>query len=323
MQRRTLLMAAACGPSMLPVAARAQPSAAPLPRLRIVIPANAGGGWDQTGRALGEALLGSAQAAAIDYENKGGQGGVVGLQHFVERYAEDDAALMVGGFVMVGSIALNRPRHDLSGVLPIARLTTELPALVVRADAPYRDMRAFSAALRTRPRELAIAGGGAGGIDHMCAGMLARAVGIDPAALVYRPYSSGAEVLAAVGSGAVAAAISGYGELKGGLASGRLRALGIAARRPTHGVPSMAEQGVNVELGNWRGVFAPRSTPPARAAQLRDAVQAATQHASWKVALQRNNWQPAWLAGAALREAIEVDQAIAGVLVRLLQLKPS
>ncbi len=329
MQRRSLLLGAAAGASLFATTGlRAQPSAPataapPIPKLRIFIPANAGGGWDLTGRTLGEALVASGQVGSVEYENKGGKGGVVGLQHMVEHYAGDPNTLMVGGFVMVGSIALNKPQHDLSRVEPIARLTTELPVLVVKADAPYADLKAFAAALRTRPGEISIAGGGAGGIDHMCAGMMARAVGVNPEALVYKPYSSGSEVLSAVTKGDVAAAISGYGELKQGLASGKLRALGIASRRAAYGLPAMSEQGVNVELGNWRGVFAPLGLPPARNAQLRDAVQAATQHASWKAALTRNNWQAAWLAGPGLRDAIEVDQAIAGVLVRLLQLKPS
>jgi putative tricarboxylic transport membrane protein len=330
MQRRSLLLGAATGASLFATGLRAQPGAAttataapPIPKLRIVIPANAGGGWDLTGRTLGEALVAAGQVGSIEYENKGGKGGVVGLQHVVERYAGDPSTLMVGGFVMVGSIALNQPPHDLARMEPIARLTTELPVLVVKADSPYADLKAFAAAFRTRPSEVSIAGGGAGGIDHMCAGMMARAIGINPTALVYKPYSSGSEVLAAVTKGDVAAAISGYGELKQGLASGKLRALGIASRRSAYGVPAMSEQGINVELGNWRGVFAPTGLPPARVAQLRDAVQVATQHATWKAALTRNNWQAAWLAGPGLRDAIEVDQAIAGVLVRLLQLKPS
>ena len=327
MQRRSLLLGAAAGASLSATGLRAQPAAGaatpPIPKLRIVIPANVGGGWDLTGRTLGEALVASGQVGSIEYENKGGKGGVVGLQHVIERYAADADTLMVGGFVMVGSIALNKPPHDLSRMEPIARLTTELPVLVVKAESPHADLRAFAAALRTRPAETSIAGGGAGGIDHMCAGMMARAVGINPAALVYKPYSSGSEVMAAVSKGEVAAAISGYGELKQGLASGKLRALGIASRRSVHGLPAMSEQGVNVELGNWRGVFAPGGLPPARNAQLRDAVQAATQHARWKAALARHDWQAAWLSGPALKEAIEVDSAIAGVLVRLLQLKPS
>jgi putative tricarboxylic transport membrane protein len=326
MQRRSLLLGAAAGASLSTAGLRAQPAAgaAPsIPKLRIVIPANAGGGWDLTGRSLGETLIAAGQVGSVEYENKGGKGGVVGLQHVVERYAGDPNTLMVGGFVMVGSIALNQPPHGLSSVEPIARLTTELPVLVVKAGSPHADLPSFAASLRTRPGETSIGGGGAGGIDHMCAGMMARTLGVNPSALVYKPYSSGSEVMAAVTKGDVAAAISGYGELKEGLSSGKLRALGIASRRSAHGLPAMAQQGVNVELGNWRGVFAPGGLPPARSARLRDAVQAATQHAAWKAALTRNNWQPAWLSGPALREAIEVDQAIAGVLVRLLQLKPS
>jgi putative tricarboxylic transport membrane protein len=285
------------------------------------IPANTGGGWDQTGRALGAALLAAGQAGEVEYENKGGKGGVIGLAQFVEKYGQDPAALLVGGFVMVGSVALNRPAVDLSRVTPVARLTQELPVLVVPANSRYRGMAAFAADLKARPAALAIAGGGAGGVYHMCAGMIARAAGVDPALLSYQPYASGAEVLAAVGSGKVAAAISGYGELKEGIASGVVRALGITSRRAAFGVPSMVEQGLQVELSNWRGVFAAGGLAAAQVAALRDAVQKATQHPGWKDALQQNNWQAAWLAGPELQQALDWDQSMARVLVHLLHLK--
>jgi putative tricarboxylic transport membrane protein len=329
MQRRQLMRAAAAWGAMAAggrawgqAAGAARAAApAPFPRLRMLIPANAGGGWDQTGRALGAALLAAGQAGEVEYENKGGKGGVIGLAHFVEKYGADPAALMVGGFVMVGSVALNRPAIDLGRVTPLARLTSELSVLVVPANSRYRNMAAFAADLKAKPAAVAIAGGGAGGVDHMCAGMIARAVGVDPAALAYQPFSSGSEVLAAVSSGKVAAAISGYGELKEGIASGAVRALGVTSRRAAFGVPSMVEQGLQVELANWRGVFAAAGLSAAQLGALRDAVQKATQHAAWKEALQHNNWQAAWLTGPEFQQALDWDQSMARVLVQLLHLK--
>jgi putative tricarboxylic transport membrane protein len=222
---------------------------------------------------------------------------------------------------MVGSIALNRPQIDLSRVTPIARLTSELLVLVVPASSRHRSLHTFAEELKARTASMPIAGGGAGGVDHICAAMVGRAVNIDPAQLVYQPFSSGGEVLAAVASGKVAAAISGYGELKAGIMSGQVRALGISARRATYGVPSMREQGVNVELGNWRGVFAGNSLTPAQLGELREAVQKATLHPSWKETLTRNNWQASWLAGEELQRSIDFDLTSARVLVHMLKLK--
>src|SRR5436309_4777823 len=316
MQRRSLLGAAAL--SLLP-ASRLQAQA--LPQLRIFVPANPGGGWDSTGHALGNALVAAGQAGDVSYENKGGKGGVIGLAQFVERHASDPAALMVGGYVMVGSIALNRPAVDLSKVTPIARLTSELLVLVVPAASRYRKVGDVLGDLKARPAAVSVGGGGAGGVDHMFAAMMVRAASLDPTSLVYKPFSSGADVLAALAAGQLSAAVSGYGEFKDAIAAGTVRALGISSKRASYGIASLTEQGVKVELANWRGVFAGAALSEPQAVALRDAVQRATLHATWKDALARNSWQSAWATGREFREAIELDESLARVMVHLLHLK--
>jgi putative tricarboxylic transport membrane protein len=332
MERRQLMRALLAGSGLSsaePILAK-EPARAPAPpreasnpfqKLRILIPANRGGGWDQTGRALGAALQTAGQAVDVEYENKGGKGGVVGLAHFVGTYGPDPAALMVGGFVMVGSVALNKPAIDLSRVHPVARLTNELLVLVVPANSPYRTLAPFIADLKRDPGGVTIAGGGAGGVDHMCAAMIARAAGIDAGRLSYKPFSSGSEVMAAVGKGQVAAAISGYGELKDSISAGTTRALGVTSRGEAFGIPSMAHQGVPVELINWRGVFAASGLSSEQVARLREVVQRATQHSGWREALQRNNWRPAWLSGTAFEQSLEWDLGMARLLLHLLHLK--
>src|SRR5438093_4648961 len=237
------------------------------------------------------------------------------------RCASDPAALMVGGYVMVGSIALNRPAVDLSKVTPIARLTSELLVLVVPAASRYRKVGDVLGDLKAKPSGVSVGGGGAGGVDHMFAAMMVRAAGLDPTSLVYKPFSSGADVLAALAAGQLSAAVSGYGEFKDAIAAGTVRTLGISSKRASYGIASLTEQGVKVELANWRGVFAGAALSEPQAVALRDAVQRATLHASWKDALARNSWQSAWATGREFREAIELDESLARVMVHLLHLK--
>lgn len=304
----------------LPTAAQAA-TQTPLGRLRILIPAKPGGGWDGTGHAVGDALVAAGQASEIVYENKGGKGGILGLAEFVEKYPDAQDTVMVGGFVMVGSIALNRPAITLARVKPVARLTSEVLALVVPADSKFQTIKDFQAALVKNIAEVPLAGGGAGGVDHMCAALVARAAGADPGKLVYVPSSSGAEVMQALAAGKVAAAVSGFGELKSGIASGKLRALAISSRRGLFGIPSFREQRLDVDLANWRGIFAPAGMSDAQVANVRAALQKATQHPSWQAALVRNDWQPSWQVGTEFAESMELDKAMADALVYILKLK--
>ena len=95
-------IAALAAAGSLPLAARAAPS------VKIMIPANPGGGWDTTGRALGKALQ-EAGASAVQFENKGGAAGAIGLAQFVNAAKGDPNALMVMGAVMLGGIITGKP----------------------------------------------------------------------------------------------------------------------------------------------------------------------------------------------------------------------
>jgi putative tricarboxylic transport membrane protein len=323
MNRRHFLSRSACaglGASALALAA--PPSlAAGFDRMNVYIPANTGGGWDATGRALGAALMGSGQAVEVAYDNKGGQGGLVGLPDFVQRFSDNPQALIVSGLVMIGSIALNRPAVDLRQLAPVARLSTDLLVLIVPRDSPYKDCASLMRDLKSRPAAVGIAGGGAGGVDHMCTAMLARAAGADLAQLKYLPFAGGGDMLKALADGRAQAAVSGYGELKKVLQDGEVRALGVTSLKSSFGIPSMREQGINVDLTNWRGVFAGRGITPVQLEALREAVFKATQHPSWKEALARNSWQPAWLAGKDFQEFVDLDVAMSFALVKVLRLR--
>jgi putative tricarboxylic transport membrane protein len=290
-------------------------------RLNVYIPANVGGGWDATGRALGAALQGAGQTTDVAYDNKGGQGGLLGLPDFVQRFGGNPNALIVSGLVMIGSIALNRPAVDLRQLTPVARLSTDLLVLIVPKNSPYKDCASLMHDLKARPESLAIAGGGAGGVDHMCTAMIARAATADLNQIKYLPFAGGAEMLKALASGRAQAAVSGYGELKKALQDGDVRALGVTSIKSSFGIPSLKEQGINVDLTNWRGVFAGKSITAPQVDSLRDAVLKATQHASWKDTLARNSWQPAWLAGNDFQEVVNLDMAMAFALVKVLKLR--
>src|SRR3546814_15682989 len=86
----------------------------------------------------------------------------------------------------------------------------------------------------------------------------------------YIPYSGGGEALAASLGGHVTAGVSGYGEFAGQIASGDLRALAIssAERVPGIDIPTLREQGVEVDLANWRAVMAPPELDDAERAQM-------------------------------------------------------
>jgi putative tricarboxylic transport membrane protein len=157
----------------------------------------------------------------------------------------------------------------------------------------------LTAKLKADPGSVAFGGGSAGGTDHILAGLVAKAVDADVSKLNYVPFSGGGEALAAILGGHVVAGISGYSEWAGQIESGELRALGISApeRQPGIDIATLKEQGVDVDLANWRAIVAPPGLDDAQEKALLETVDAAVKSDAWKKVLTDKNWTDLYLPG--------------------------
>ena len=284
--------------------------AAAIDSLKILVPAAPGGGWDQTGRALQAAMQSDGVVKKVTVDNKGGAGGTIGLAQFVSSSKGDPNVLLVGGMVMVGAIISNKSPVNLSQVTPIARLTGEFEVIVVPGTSKIQSMKELVAQFKANPGGVAWGGGSAGGTDHILAGMIAQAVGVDPAKVNYIAYAGGGEAQAAIMGGHVAAGISGYGEFAAQIKSGKLRALAVSSdkRIPGIDIPTLKEQGVDVEVVNWRAVFAAPGITDAQKKELIDAVGKTVKSAAWQDTLKRNEWTDMYVAGDAFKTFLDADQ---------------
>ena len=281
--------------------------AAAQPTLKMMIPANPGGGWDQTGRQLAAAMQSAKLVSGVQFDNKGGAAGTIGLAQFVNSAKGDPNALMVGGMVMVGGIILNQSSVNLGMVTPVARLTSEWEVIVVPAASPHKTMADLVQALKGNPGKVSWGGGSAGGTDHILVGMIARAVGVDPAKTNYVAYKGGGEALTGIIGGHVTAGVSGIGEFAEQIKGGRLRPLAVSAPKAVDGVPSLKEQGIDVELGNWRGVFAGPGITAVQRDALVKLVQDATDTPAWKQTLDKLGWTPFFLGGDPFKAFLDED----------------
>jgi putative tricarboxylic transport membrane protein len=92
--------------------------------------------------------------------------------------------------------------------------------------------------------------------------------------------------------GHVTVAVGGYNEYEAQIKDGKLRAIGVAApkRLPGLDIPTFREQGVNVELANWRGVFAPPGISDADAKALSAAIDKLAKSEAWKKTREERGW---------------------------------
>jgi putative tricarboxylic transport membrane protein len=322
LDRRHLLLGSAAvtagWPLSLATFGRAQAQTVDL--LKIFVPAAPGGGWDQTARTIEQVLRATGLVRGVQITNVGGAGGTVGLPQFLNQWKGQGNALMVAGMVMVGAIIANKSPLRLAQATPIARLTGEFQALVVPAPSPFKTAKDFAAALKADPAKVPVAGGSAGGTDHILLGMIAKALGVNPTKVSYVAFAGGGPATAALLGNQVAAGISGYGEFAEQIKAGKLRLIAISAdkREPGLDAPTLKEEGIDVELFNWRGVFAPPAVTDAQRQAMIALIEKMAASPQWAEACKARGWTQITLAGDAYKTFLEAETArIEGILKEL------
>ena len=309
MRRDTFLksLAAMAAVGALPLSAQAASA------IKMMLPANPGGGWDTTGRSLGKALQDAGVASSVTYDNKGGAAGAIGLAQFVNGSKGDPNAMMVMGAVMLGGIITGKPPVNLSQATPLARLTSEYNVFVLPANSPYKSMAEVIAQLKKDPGSIKWGGGSRGSTEHIAAAMIAREVGVDPAKINYVAFRGGGEAISAILGGNVTVGGSGFSEFAEYIATGKMKPIGVTSAQRLKGaassVPTLKEQGINVEIGNWRGVYGAPGISKAQRDELVAQIEKATKSKAWAEALQKNDWTPAWLGGDAFGKFVDDEFA--------------
>ena len=284
----------------------------------IMAPANPGGGWDSTARAMQEVMQAEGIAASVEVVNVPGAGGTVGLAQFAADSAGDPTKLIVGGYVMVGAILTNASPVTLADVTPIARLTGDTEAIVVPAASDIQTLGDLVEKMKADPGAVSWAGGSAGGVDHITVGLLAKAAGVDPTKINYVAFSGGGEAMAAILGNQVTAGISSIGEFSEQVKAGTMRLLAVSSadRLPGVDAPTIKEAGFDVVVQNWRMVAAAPGLSDEQKAKVAADIEKLNASAGWKAMLETKGWANTYLAGAEFDAQLAADTAATETVLR-------
>lgn len=266
-------------------------------QLKIMAPADPGGGWDSTARAMQAAL--EEIVGRSEVYNVTGAGGTIGLSQFV-NYEGQSNQLMVMGLVMVGAIAANDPEVKLDQVTPIAELVNEEQLVVVPTDSPIKDVEDLATRMERDIGNVAWAGGSAGGAEQILAGLIAKDLGQEAADVNYIAHSGGGEAIATLLSRTDTVGVSSVSEFRPQIEAGKLRPIAVASAERIDQLPdtpTLTESGIDVEVTNWRGVVAPPGLDAEQREGLQDIVEEMTETDSWQETLEREGWTSVVLIG--------------------------
>jgi putative tricarboxylic transport membrane protein len=280
-------------------------------RLRLIAPAAPGGGWDQTARVMQDVVQRAGVARTATVENIPGAAGLIGLARFIGAEHGNGDVLMVSGLIMLGAIVAQQSPVSFRDVTPLARLTGEYEAIAVPTASPFQSLGDVIAAFRERPESISWGGGSAGGSDQILAGLIAEAVGVAPRRVNYIAFSGGGESLSAILGGQVSVGINGLAEFAAQSDAGTLRLLAVSSAERLLGldVPTLREQGVDVEFENWRSVVAPPGITAAQRQRFEQAIDAMVHSSQWRDALAKYRWIDRYLGGEPFARFVNAEEA--------------
>lgn len=282
-------------------------------------PAGAGGGTDVLARALAEAAK-KHLPQPLTVNNRPGASGMIGHGEMINAKPDGyKLAVVFAEIVIVPHLGLTKLSYE--DFVPIAQLNADPAAITVKADAPWKTIEEFLAASRAKPGEVKMGNSGIGSIWHLAHAALEDKVGVK-----YNPIPFGGAapaVLALMGGHIDAVAVS-PGEVATHVQSGKLRTLAVMVDKRLKGfdsVPTLKERGIDLSIGTWRGLAAPKGTPADVLAVLSEATRKSAEEAVLRDALDRLSMGYAYADAETFRANMRRDNELFKTLVTKLGIK--
>ncbi len=252
----TLLLACAC------ISGAALAQKYPVKPIRVIVPLPAGDTCDIFARLLGQ-RVGERLGQQLIVDNRAGASGSIGLALTAQAPADGYtiACGQGGNMSVLPHTMKNIPYDALRDFTPIALVATNYLALIVRPDAPYRNVEEFIKYLKANPGKVSFGSNGEGAFLHMAAEMFRSQVGFE---YLHVPFKGVAQMAQELMSGRVDAAFNAFTGILPFVQGGKVRLLGIAkATRASNypDYPTVAETVPGFSSGGWFGFVAPANVP--------------------------------------------------------------
>jgi tripartite-type tricarboxylate transporter receptor subunit TctC len=321
MDRRSFIIGTAATATGLTAAPGFAQQAYPTHPITFINPFPPGGAADVVGRPFAAVLEPIIKQPCV-IETKAGAAGQVGAQ-FAATAKPDGYTLLIhivsiSGFAEVDKLFGRTPKFTRADFIPIARFTAGPVVLLTNDQRPYKTVKDVVDDARANPDKLVFSSSGLYGALHLPAALFMKAAGLK---LRHLPTNGGGPAITALLGDNSQLLVSSIAAASGQIKGGKLRPLGVFA--PTRSqalpdVPTMKEQGYDLEFYLWVGLFAPKGTPNAVITTLRPLVKQVAESEHFKVAMKNIGEDVAYLDQADFAKFWDEDAKRVEEAVRLI-----
>ena len=296
------------------VPARAQSTWKPQNPIEISVPSAPGGGTDHTARMMQRIMQEHRLVdVPVTINNKSGGGGLIAL-NYLKTFNGNAHYVQTASAVLLSNHIVGRSPVSYTDITPIALLQSEYIVLAVKSDSPIKTAADLVERLKRDPAAVSIAVGTAlGGANHSAAAALARAAGVDPRKLKTVVFKSSSESAVAAVGGHVNVTASSASQVLTHVRSGAMRLVGVTAPKRLSGelasVPTLKEQGMNVEVNNFRFLVGPAGLTAPQIAYWDEVLSKVVQTEEWRKDLDANLFENTYMNSRDVRKYLDTEYA--------------
>jgi tripartite-type tricarboxylate transporter receptor subunit TctC len=244
-------------------------------------------------------------------ETKAGAAGQVGAQ--VAATAKPDGYTLlshntgISGYAEVDKLFGRPVKTTRADFIPLARIVADPVLLLVNDQQPYKTVKEFVDAAKTK-QDIVFSSGGLYGATHLPLAYLEKATG--PLKLRHLPTNGGGPAITAILGNNAQVTTQSVSATLSHIKAAKLRALasfGATRSKFLPDVPTLKELGYDVEYYLWVGIFAPKATPQPVVTTLRAAIKQAANSEAFTAVLTNAGQELAYLDGPDFQKFWDID----------------
>ncbi|MGQ0524186.1 MAG: Bug family tripartite tricarboxylate transporter substrate binding protein [Betaproteobacteria bacterium] len=231
--------------------------------VRMIVPFAPGGASDTVGRIIQPAMADLFNQQVV-VDNRGGAAGNIGVELAVKANP-DGYNFLLGN---IGTMAINPnyytkfPYRPLKDLVPVTQIVDVPGSAVVHPSIPAKSIKELIAHMKANPGKLNYGAPAPSSANTLETIQFLRATGTDAVQVNYKGGAGPAMI--GLLANEVQIMFVTFSSAVNFAKQGRVRMLGVISpeRNPAYPeVPTMREQGLDMVVGSWQGIFLPKGTP--------------------------------------------------------------